>query len=186
MCISLGGDPKHGIYHIGSQRGLDVLRRVLRAVAIGAQLQYVAAKKAVRITHEGMVAVLSRDEHGKPKTWLLTGWEEGKPDAHGEVGTRTAATQPGPTFSRTELGAGFLNNIATPEGPVKGAKRRSFPRRPPEPGTPKLRDTAKWEEAVRRWGGTPRVLARTDESVSSSRPLTASRDADQPDAASKL
>lgn len=39
----------------------------------------------------------------------------------------------------------------------------------------------KWGEAVRRWGGTPRVLARTDESVSSSRPLTASRDTDQPD-----
>ena len=36
-------------------------------------------------------------------------------------------------------------------------------------------------EAVRRWGGTPRVLARTDESVSSSRPLAASRDTGQPD-----
>ena len=35
--------------------------------------------------------------------------------------------------------------------------------------------------AVRRWGGTPRVLARTDESVSSSRPLTESHDTGQPD-----
>ena len=38
----------------------------------------------------------------------------------------------------------------------------------------------KWKQATRRWGGTPRVLART-ESVSSSRPLTASLDTDQPD-----
>ena len=98
---------------------------VPRAVAIGAQVQYVPAKKTVRMTHEGMVAVLSLDENGKRKTWLLTGWEEGKPDARGEVGTRTAATQPGPTFSRTEL-AGFLDTIAAPGGPVKNDEPAGF------------------------------------------------------------
>ena len=60
----------------------------------------------------------------------------GKPDAHGEVGTRTAATQPGPTFSRTELGAGFLDTIATPEGSVKRSKRRSTPAPRPNPAPP--------------------------------------------------
>lgn len=96
------------------------MKRVLLAVALGEQTQYIPAKKTVRITHEGTVAILSLDEHGKRKTWLLTGWEEGKPDARGEVSTHTAATQPGPTFSRTELGAGFLDTIATGGGPVKG------------------------------------------------------------------
>jgi hypothetical protein len=33
------------------------------------------------------------------------------PDANGEVGTQSVATQPEPTFSRQELGAGLLNNI---------------------------------------------------------------------------
>jgi hypothetical protein len=126
------GDSKHGIAHIGSQRGVEVLGRVLRAVALGEQVQYVPAKKTVRITHEGMVAVLSLDEHGKRKTWLLTGWEEGKPDARGEVGTHTAATQPGPTFSRTELGAGFLDSIAAPDGPLYS--RAGPPPAPPSQG----------------------------------------------------
>ena len=31
------------------------------------------------------------------------------PDANGEVGTQSVATQPEPTFSRQELGAGLLN-----------------------------------------------------------------------------
>jgi len=39
----------------------------------------------------------------------------------------------------------------------------------------------KWKEAVRRWGGTPRVLVRTDESISSSRPLAAPLGTGQPD-----
>lgn len=118
------GDAKHGIAHIATERGADVLGSVLRTVALGGQVQYVPAKKTVRITHEGTVAILSLDEHGQRKTWLLTGWEEGKPDARAEVSTRSAATQPGPTFSRTELGADFLDTITAEKGPVKGAGGR--------------------------------------------------------------
>ena len=41
----------------------------------------------------------------------MRGWKVSKPDANGEVGTQSAATQPEPTFSRQELGASLLDSI---------------------------------------------------------------------------
>ncbi|PTR05689.1 MULTISPECIES: hypothetical protein [unclassified Novosphingobium] len=99
------GDNKKGIAHILAQRSPDVLGNVLRAVAIGTDVSYQEAKRTVRISHNGYTAVLSLDEHGKTKTWLLTGWEDDRPDAKGKVGTKSPATQDAPTFSRDELGA---------------------------------------------------------------------------------
>ncbi|QBI04137.1 hypothetical protein [Pseudoduganella albidiflava] len=40
-----------------------------------------------------MTAILPLDEHGQQKTWLLTGWEEGKPDGVGGVGAQSSTTQ---------------------------------------------------------------------------------------------
>ena len=51
-------------------------------------------------------------EYGEKKSWLLSGWETGKPDAISEVGTQSDATQSKPTFSRQELGAGLQNIIS--------------------------------------------------------------------------
>lgn len=101
------GNAKAGLAHIGAKRSPEVLGRVLKAVALGTELQFVPAKKTVRIVHDGVTAVLSLDEHGKTKSWLLTGWENGRPDAKGEVGTQSPATQTAPTFSRDDLVAGL-------------------------------------------------------------------------------
>jgi hypothetical protein len=106
------GNATHGIQHIGMRRGANVVLGVLRAVALGTDVKYVPAKKVVRVSLDEFTAVLSLDEHGKTKTWLLTGWEEGKPDARGKVGTTPSDTQPDPTFSRAELGAGLDRIIA--------------------------------------------------------------------------
>lgn len=119
------GDSRHGLKHIVEKRGLDTLGRVLRTVALGENPEYIAGKKTVRITHDGTTAVLSLDEHGNRKTWLLTGWEEGKPDASGEVGTHSDATQGGTTFSRSTLGAG-LDKILAPRGNTPEKPEGSF------------------------------------------------------------
>ena len=54
---------------------------------------------------------------------MLTGWEEGKPDAGGEVGTRSAATQSTPTFSRDALGAGLDSILRRLGNNASGAKK---------------------------------------------------------------
>lgn len=108
------GDRKKGLQHIGLKRDPSVVGGVLRAVAIGQAVENVPAKKTVRISHDGYTAVLSLDENGKKKTWLLTGWENDRPDAKGEVGTQSPATQSTPTFSRDELGAGLKHILGTP------------------------------------------------------------------------
>ena len=101
------GDAGKGLRHIGEARGADVLAGVLQAVVRGTVGRVTPTKKTVALEHGGFTALMSLDEHGNRKSWLLTGWEEGKPDAAGKVGTSAGATQPGPTFSRAELGAGF-------------------------------------------------------------------------------
>ena len=105
------GDDKKGILHIGKKRGFERVAKVVAAALLGNQFDYAPAKKTVRVTHDGHTAVLSLDEHGKQKTWLLTGWEDGKPDAAGEVSATTGATHHTPTFSRGVMGAGLINSI---------------------------------------------------------------------------
>jgi hypothetical protein len=124
------GNTKLGLMHIGEKRGAEVLIKVVYAAAVGQRMRHIPAKKTVRITHNGITAVLSLDEHGKQKTWLLTGWEEGKPDARGEVSAQSTATQSTPTFSRDELGAGF-NSIVGEFGEDANSDIR-FSRRPAE------------------------------------------------------
>ena len=85
--------------------------RVIDAVADGKILRFVKGNKTVVLEKDGFEAVLALTEYGQQKSWLLSGWKVDKPDANGEVGTQSAATQPEPTFSRQELGAGLINNI---------------------------------------------------------------------------
>lgn len=64
---------------------------------------------------DGVQAVLSLDEHGQKKTWLLTGWDTKiSKDAEREFNATLGATQDGPTFSRSELGA-LLNDAILDE-----------------------------------------------------------------------
>lgn len=131
------GDATHGLKHIVDKRGLDTLGRVLRTVALGEDVKFTPAKKTVSITRDGTTAVLSLDEHGNKKTWLLTGWEEGRPDAAGEVGTRSGAMQGSPTFSRAALGAGLDRILAAPDSEKpKGSFSRPEPADNERPSDP--------------------------------------------------
>ncbi len=105
------GNNKKGIYHIAYRRGIDTLLQVIDAVADGKILRFVEGNKTVILEKDGFEAVLALSEYGKQKSWLLSGWKTNTPDASGEVGTQSTATQPEPTFSRQELGAG-INNIS--------------------------------------------------------------------------
>ena len=107
----LWGDEKKGIQHIGEKRGAEVVWEVIRTVSEGKISKYVKSKKTVHIVSGNIEAVLSLDKHGQQKTWLLSGWVIGEPDASSEVSTHSGATQERPTFSRSDLGAGSTNSI---------------------------------------------------------------------------
>jgi hypothetical protein len=113
------GNEKYGLQKIGSRRGVDVLLHVLDAVANGEVERSSTVKKTVNLRLGDFRAVLSLDERGTKKTWLLTGWEEGKPDAAGVVSAQPGATQHTPTFSRDMLGAGIRAQAANPTLSVK-------------------------------------------------------------------
>ncbi|CCG40166.1 hypothetical protein [Magnetospirillum molischianum] len=123
------GNSKRGLEHIGRKRGASVVLQVIRAVALGKITKQVEGKKTVHLELDGTEAVLSLDLNGDRKTWLLTGWEIGKPDARGEVGAQSKATQNAPTFSRDDLGAGLQAIISRGDPlfqPNGGGLRGSF------------------------------------------------------------
>lgn len=105
------GDNKKGLLHIGMKHGGDVIEHVIDTVLYGDVSRFAETKKTVTLSHNGYEAILSLDEHGKKKTWLLTGWQKNMPDATGEVSTQSGATQTAPTFSRRDLGAGLSHYI---------------------------------------------------------------------------
>ena len=106
------GNEKKGLYHIAYRRGINVLFHVLDAMASGQVTKHVAGNQTLHIEKDGFEAILALTEFGNQKSWLLSGWEIGKPDAFSEVGTQSKATQSKPTFSRQELGAGLQNIIS--------------------------------------------------------------------------
>ena len=115
----IAGDRQKGLEHIAYRHGHSVIANVLDAVANGKLEKYVPAKKTAHIRKDGYEAVLSLDEHGKKKTWLLTGYKmesEYVKDQKkrlagdsGKVSTRHASTHAGPMFSRPDMGAANLS-----------------------------------------------------------------------------
>ncbi|MDR0905774.1 MAG: DUF1073 domain-containing protein [Oscillospiraceae bacterium] len=71
------GDKKKGLVHIEERHGAETVPKVIDAVVDGNIVKYVAAKKTIHVEKDGYEAVLSLDEHGEKKTWLLTGWKIG-------------------------------------------------------------------------------------------------------------
>lgn len=67
------GEERKGLLHVGSRRGPQVVREVLETVLDGAVSKFVSGKKTVHLVRGEYEAVLSLDEHGQRKTWLLTG-----------------------------------------------------------------------------------------------------------------
>jgi hypothetical protein len=101
------GDEKKGLVHIAQKHGgMKTLLKVFDAVVDGDVVNFSENKKTVTLEKDGYQAVLSLDEHGKKKTWLLTGWNTKiSPDAEREVSATLKAMQGEPTFSRQTLGA---------------------------------------------------------------------------------
>ena len=107
--VFIWGNEKKGIYHIGLRRGKEVVENVIKTVLFGQIDRYSAVKKTITLELNGYEAVISLDENGKPKTWLLTGWKKNEPDAAGKVSATTGATQTSPIFGRADLGAGTFS-----------------------------------------------------------------------------
>lgn len=107
------GDSKKGLRHVGEKRGAKVVADVLTAVAHGSIAKHVAGKKTVHVVLGKTEAVLSLDEYGNRKTWLLTGWKIGEPDASAGVSAHAEATQVRTVFSRSDLGADSVRHIIT-------------------------------------------------------------------------
>ncbi len=105
------GNEKKGLIHIEQRHGSACIAPVLEAVANGKITRFVEGNKTVHLDKDGYRAVLSLEEHGKKKTWLLTGYdivgEEQKSitDDSGKVSARHAATHAGPILSRPDMGA---------------------------------------------------------------------------------
>ncbi len=105
------GDSKKGLIHIKERHGMASIAPVLEAVANGKITRCSRGNKTVAIQKDGYEAILSLEEHGKQKTWLLTGYgilDDRKKDPTGDSGkfcTRHASTHAGPTSSRPGMGA---------------------------------------------------------------------------------
>jgi len=67
------GDSKKGLKHIAERHGAKTVPKVINAVIEGDVTKHVANKKTVHLGKDGYEAVLSLDENGNKKTWLLTG-----------------------------------------------------------------------------------------------------------------
>lgn len=109
------GDEKKGLFHIADKHGgIKTLLKVLDTVVDGNITEFTEKNKTVHLMKGGIEAILSLDEHGKKKTWLLTGFDTKiSPDAEREFNATLRATQTKPTFSRQDLGAGLNEfNIA--------------------------------------------------------------------------
>ncbi|MCH5277767.1 MAG: hypothetical protein J1E80_08040 [Desulfovibrionaceae bacterium] len=105
------GDRKKGLEHIAARHGHSCIAPVLEAVANGKIARFSRGNKTVALQKDGYEALLSLEEHGRKKTWLLTGYgivEDRKKELTGDSGkfcTRHASTHAGPTSSRPDAGA---------------------------------------------------------------------------------
>lgn len=101
---------------------------MIGALANGKIERYATGNKTVHLV-DGYKAILSLDEHGYKKSWLLTGWEINKPDAFGQFSTKSESTQNAPTFSRRDLGAGlrqsWMNDIPSDSKIALGNEKSS-------------------------------------------------------------
>ena len=92
---------------------------MLEAVANGKIVRFVKGNKTVHLDKDGYRAVLSLEEHGKKKTWLLTGddivggEQKNVTGDSGKVSARHASTHVGPILSRPDMGAvsSFIQKI---------------------------------------------------------------------------
>lgn len=82
----VNGDDGKGIVHIEKRHGYGTVPFVLEAMANGKIVRSSRGNKTVAIRKDGYEAILSLEEYGEKKTWLLTGYrvlEDGKKTSFG-------------------------------------------------------------------------------------------------------
>lgn len=106
------GDSKKGLIHIAKRHGEKAVAPVLEAVANGKIYRFEPKNKTIALRKDGYEAILSLEEHGKQKTWLLTGYDlfpdkKGKTakDERGKLSQDTRLRIAGPSRSRPGMGA---------------------------------------------------------------------------------
>jgi len=123
------GDEKSGIRHIGEKHGIKTLLQVFDSVVDGKVSKFIKGKKTVHLLKNGVEAVLSLDENGNKKTWLLTGWDNKiSPEEERQFRANLNSAQSTPTFSRRDLVAGLNNSITDNKQNVKGQTLNQGPR----------------------------------------------------------
>ena len=70
----VNGDDGKGIVHIEKRHGYGTVPFVLEAMANGKIVRSSRGNKTVAIRKDGYEAILSLEEYGEKKTWLLTGY----------------------------------------------------------------------------------------------------------------
>lgn len=65
----------YGLKHIAEKHGVESIKPVLKAIVYGKITRFVPTIKTIFIDYEGYEAMLALTEHGKRKTWLLTGYD---------------------------------------------------------------------------------------------------------------
>ena len=149
------GNHKKGIQHIAEKHGAKTLLKVFDTVVDGKIKRFVAPKKTVIIGKGNYEAVLSLDENGNKKTWLLSGWDitnENKKssDVNGEVSTQSATTQIKPTFSRQDLGAELNNIISNSDVDLNPDIKNSEQTRETEKGIELYSEKSLFKETVQK------------------------------------
>lgn len=126
------GNEKKGLFHIASKHGgIKTLLKVLDTVVDGKISKFVKGKKTIHLLKNGAEAVLSLDENGNKKTWLLTGWDNKiSPEEERQFSANLNSAQNTPTFSRRDLVAGLNNSITDIDEKVKGQTLYQEPNTP--------------------------------------------------------
>lgn len=154
-----------GIAHIAGKHGQEAVAKVLQTVVRGEVRRFVKENKRVFLQHDGYEAVLSLDDGGKKKTWLLSGYDidEAKekkktPGEDSEVSTQSVPTQHNPTFGRAMLVAGVIDSLTKyfndfnsgetekAAAKEKGMKDEKESKNPPEAADPGEEKKARPEE----------------------------------------
>lgn len=112
-----------GIQKILYRRGPETLGRVLKTVAEGRVVPRTRDDRRLELHLGSGRAILSLDNQDQKRTWVLTGWESGKPDVRGQVLSNPKTTQTGPIFGRSDLGAGLPRIIRALSGDANFAQR---------------------------------------------------------------
>ena len=113
------GDMRKGLKHIEARHGNACVAYVLEAMANGEIVRFSRGNRTVAVQKDGYEAILSLEEHGNKKTWLLTGYDifgNRKKEPTGDSGkfcTRHASMHIEPTSSRLDVGAvgSFIQRI---------------------------------------------------------------------------